>query len=284
MATPTGPSKKPPLTIKIDLKRIKEQSEATDSVDSLASDEDVSVGDEEDGSLRIDWEGENSNSMDIDIIQQDDNDEEVDVDANESEEEQWLVALEKGEVDNRGYLPSKDKKENLTARQKALLDGADTGLMELPMFSRKKPETEEMLLKKSERNRKRKLRAAQRREEVKAETIQRLLQKQPVKKKEEEKVMQRTAGPYIRYSNGVKGIALLYPEGVSYPLEQKKLPVVPTPQYCCVKGCSQLKKYSHSKSHLPLCSLECYRKVHQSSSSSLKNVVKSKYLSTIKTI
>ena len=39
-------------------------------------------------------------------------------------------------------------------------------------------------------------------------------------------VMQRTAGPYIRYSNGVKGIALLYPEGVSYPLEQKKLPVV----------------------------------------------------------
>ena len=32
-------------------------SEATDSVDSLASDEDVSVGDEEDGSLRIDWEG-----------------------------------------------------------------------------------------------------------------------------------------------------------------------------------------------------------------------------------
>ena len=37
--------------------------------------------------------------------------------ANESDEEQWLLALEKGEVDRRGYLPSKDKKGNLTARQ-----------------------------------------------------------------------------------------------------------------------------------------------------------------------
>ena len=37
--------------------------------------------------------------------------------ANESDEEQWLLALEKGEVDRRGYLPTKDKKGNLTARQ-----------------------------------------------------------------------------------------------------------------------------------------------------------------------
>ena len=32
-------------------------SEATDSIDSLASDEEVSVGDEEEAGLRIDWDG-----------------------------------------------------------------------------------------------------------------------------------------------------------------------------------------------------------------------------------
>ena len=31
---------------------------------------------------------------------------------------------------------------------------------------------------------------------------------------------------------------------------------------CCVKGCKNRKKYSHSQLKLPLCSLECYKKLN----------------------
>ncbi len=38
-------------------------------------------------------------------------------DREENEEEAWLVALEAGEVDERGYLPQKVDVSSMTARQ-----------------------------------------------------------------------------------------------------------------------------------------------------------------------
>ena len=32
---------------------------------------------------------------------------------------------------------------------------------------------------------------------------------------------------------------------------------------CAVEGCDNMKRYSCSKTNLPLCSLECYKKVQQ---------------------
>ena len=71
----------------------------------------------------------------------------VPVEASEGEEEAWLVAMEKGELDERGYIPQRPG-ATLTARQvvtpshlpyiwcclqRAMLGSTDEQLLELPV-------------------------------------------------------------------------------------------------------------------------------------------------------
>uniref|UniRef100_A0A4W3GYZ4 INO80 complex subunit B n=1 Tax=Callorhinchus milii TaxID=7868 RepID=A0A4W3GYZ4_CALMI len=179
----------------------------------------------------------------------------------EDEEQRWLDALEKGELDDNGELKKEVDETLLTARQRALLNKQQSQpLLELPMGYKAKEMTEEMMVKRAERARKRRLQAAKKAEESKNQTIERLTKTNKAKVKTlREKRTKRTHYPMIRYSNNLGGITVAFPPGCSAPLPGIPRPV-PKPITCGVDGCSNLKKYSCSKSGLPLCSIGCYKK------------------------
>jgi INO80 complex subunit B len=179
-------------------------------------------------------------------------------------EEAWLVAMEKGQLDETGYLPQRAG-TSLTARQRAMLGSADGQLMELPVGKAVKEMTEEMVLKKTEKNRKRRVAAQRRKERRKAETVRRLLEKQS-KKKEEAKlsVGEKPAMAYLHYVSSQHSTTLSIPHGVDFPLTSQPAKLLHRgQQLCAVEGCSCPRRYRDSTTLLPLCSLECYKTLHQ---------------------
>lgn len=185
----------------------------------------------------------------------------------DDDEEAWLEALEAGELNEHGELKKEKDVNLLTARQKALLQvKADNqqALWELPHPS--KPSeliTEEMMKKRALRAQRRRDQAQKKDLENKKQTIERLLKKQEVKTKSHKsgKPKKKTEGaPQIHYVNSLTSISLSYPEGMDFPLVQSKSIAPPKPVRCGVEGCKNLKKYSCSKTGVPLCSLECYKK------------------------
>lgn len=177
-----------PLSLKIKLgqgpstrRSIREDTPELDNIDDLEEDEEPLVIDQEQ------WQGDSEEETPLVIDDEMEVSQPNQLSDNESDEGEWLKALEDGEVDERGYLPKKKGQGNLTARQKAMQ--GDNGnmaeeLQELPVARKSKEVTEEMLLKRSERNKRRKLLADKRKEKTKVETVQRLLQKQSAKKKD----------------------------------------------------------------------------------------------------
>ncbi|XP_067839025.1 INO80 complex subunit B [Heptranchias perlo] len=179
----------------------------------------------------------------------------------QDEEQRWLDALEKGELDDNGELKKEINESLLTARQRALLHKQQSQpLLELPMGYKVKEMTEEMMVKRAERARKRRLQAAKKAEDSKNQTIERLTKTNKAKVKTlREKRTKRMHYPMIRYSNNAVGITVSFPHGCPAPVPAASQSV-PTPITCGVEGCSNFKKYSCSKTGLPLCSLECYKK------------------------
>ncbi|XP_005807294.1 INO80 complex subunit B isoform X1 [Xiphophorus maculatus] len=178
------------------------------------------------------------------------------------EEERWLDALEKGELDDNGELKKEIDESLLTARQKALLHKQQSQpLLELPMGYKEKEMTAEMMQKREERARKRRLQAAKKAEENKNQTIERLTKtsKAKIKSLKERKSKQNQC-PMVRYSDSARGIAISFPAGVPTPVPAPPPPPPAAPVNCGVAGCTNFKKYSCSKTGVPLCSLECYRK------------------------
>ena len=185
----------------------------------------------------------------------------------DDDEEKWLEALEKGDLDDGGRLKKEQNKGMMTARQRALKGEALEGendLKELPMYSEKSLEqNEEAERKKKLRARKRKQQMDRQIEEDKATTIDKLLRKgQQKEKKDKWGAKHVIDGPHVRYINNSQGISLSYSGDVNYPLPNisKPLPTI-TQVYCSVDGCSNIKKYSCSKTKLPVCSLTCYKAV-----------------------
>ncbi|XP_072353594.1 INO80 complex subunit B isoform X1 [Scyliorhinus torazame] len=179
----------------------------------------------------------------------------------QDEEQRWLDALEKGELDDNGELKKEINESLLTARQRALLHKQQSQpLLELPMGYKAKEMTEEMMVKRAERARKRRLQAAKKAEDSKNQTIERLTKTNKAKVKTlRERRTKRVHYPMIRYSNNAIGITVSFPHGCAVPLPAISQPV-PTPVTCGIEGCSNFKKYSCSKTGLPLCSFECYKK------------------------
>ncbi|KPP59390.1 INO80 complex subunit B-like [Scleropages formosus] len=177
------------------------------------------------------------------------------------EEERWLDALEKGELDDNGELKKEIDESLLTARQKALLHKQQSQpLLELPMGYKEKAMTEEMMQKREERARKRRLQAAKKAEENKNQTIERLTKTSKTKiKSMRERRSRQALCPMIRYSDSFQGATISFPVGVATPAAAASQPP-PVPVSCGVAGCCKLKRYSCSKTGMPLCSLECYRK------------------------
>ncbi|XP_069061756.1 INO80 complex subunit B isoform X2 [Pleurodeles waltl] len=182
----------------------------------------------------------------------------------EDEEERWLEALEKGELDDNGELKKEVDESLLTARQKALLQKQQSlppPVPEAPVVFKPMEMTQEMLVKREERARKRRLQAAKKAEENKNQTIERLTKTNKAKVKTmRERRSRQALCPMIRFSNTVEQIAVSFPLGVPCPVPSAPLSAPPAPVLCGVSGCTSAKKYSCSKTGVPLCSLECYRK------------------------
>ncbi|NXY88279.1 IN80B protein, partial [Alcedo cyanopectus] len=182
----------------------------------------------------------------------------------EEEEERWLDALEKGELDDNGELKKEVDESLLTARQKALLHKQQSQpLLELPMGYKAKEVTEEMLVKREERARKRRLQAAKKAEENKNQTIERLTKTSKAKVKTlRERRAKQPPCPVVRYCNAAEHISLSFPPGTGPPLLPAPAgpPTVPPARLCAVDGCPNPRRYCCSRTGRPLCSLACYRR------------------------
>ncbi|XP_078448990.1 INO80 complex subunit B-like [Lampetra planeri] len=192
----------------------------------------------------------------------------------DEEEKRWLDALERGELDDNGELKKEVDESLLTPRQRALLhrDAAPTQpLLELPMGYKEKEMTAEMLMKRAERARTRRLQAARKAEESRKQTIERLTKTGRAKSGGKAGGRVGALGrrwpmaPTVRYSSSAsEGTTVSFPPG--FPLPALLGPAPPPPPApsqaldCGVPGCTNRKRYSCAKTGVPLCSLECYRK------------------------
>ncbi|XP_054706448.1 INO80 complex subunit B-like [Uloborus diversus] len=180
------------------------------------------------------------------------------------EEEAWLAALEAGRLEEVDDELRRMKDPNLmTARQRSLLESKAQKEKEevVPVVTETKVLSEEMIQKKIIKAKKRKEQAEEKREKDKKQTIERLLKKSDTKLKVTKKIVKKVDVPKIKYVNSeLKGRSLSFPIGIPFPIKAQTGKDPPTPIYCGVKGCENQKKYNCSKTGVPLCSLECYKK------------------------
>lgn len=195
-------------------------------------------------------------------------------DDTDSEEERWLDAIESGKLEEVDDELKRMKNPRLmTARQRAMLekekrsDGADDAfpvipaepLLSLPSGFKEKVVTKEMLAKKAMKTQKRREQAQEKREEDKKKTVDRLLKKQDSKVAKISRVKSsKKEIPMYSYVNNQDMVALSVPVAFPFPMETQCEREKPAVKLCGVPGCSNQKKYSCSKTGVPLCSLECY--------------------------
>ncbi|CAH2299083.1 INO80 complex subunit B [Pelobates cultripes] len=182
----------------------------------------------------------------------------------QDEETRWLDALERGELDVNGDLKRETDETLLTARQKALLQKQQAQSLPIfppVMFPPRQELSEEMLVKREEKARKRRLQAAKKAEESKKQTIERLTKtsKSRGAKPPRERRGRQPPCPTIRYQHTAEAIMISYPLAVPGPIPAEPRVALPAPTLCRVPGCGNPKKYCCSRTLAPLCSLECYR-------------------------
>ncbi|KAJ0180606.1 hypothetical protein K1T71_004010 [Dendrolimus kikuchii] len=190
-----------------------------------------------------------------------------------SEEERWLDAIKSGkleEVDEElKKIKPKDPKM-MTARQRAMYErGTDKEtslggevLLALPSGYKEKVMTAEAIQKAALKSQKRKQMADEKREKDKKKTMDRLLKKQEsknLKNMQKGKPIKKLE-PMIIYKNNNNEISLSLPVGIPFPLQTKYPVEAPKPMKCGINECENIKKYNCSKTGIPLCSLECYKK------------------------
>lgn len=180
------------------------------------------------------------------------------------DDDAWLEALEAGRLEEVDEELRRMKDPNLmTARQRSLLESKAQKEKEevTPVVTETKVLSEEMIQQKMIQAKKRKKLAEEKKEKDKKQTIERLLKKSDTKPKGAKKVIKKADVPKIKYiDNEFKGRSLSFPAGFNYPLKAQTAKEPPPVVLCGVKGCENRKKYSCSKTGVPLCSLECYKK------------------------
>jgi len=179
------------------------------------------------------------------------------------DDDAWLEALEAGRLEEVDEELRRMKDPNLmTARQRSLLESkAQKEKEEVAPVVETKVLSEEMIQHKMMQAKKRKKLAEEKKEKDKKQTIERLLKKPDAKPKNSKKVIKKADVPKIKYiDNEFKGRSLSFPAGFNYPLKAQNAKDPPPAVFCGVKGCENKKKYSCSKTGVPLCSLECYKK------------------------
>lgn len=186
-----------------------------------------------------------------------------------SEEERWLDAIESGKLeevdDELKKIKPKDPKL-MTARQRAMFERkTDTEpnpgveqLMSLPTGYKEKVMTAEAIQKAALKSLKRKQLADEKREKDKKKTMERLLKKQESKISKGKGKAKRQV-PLVTYRLTINGCSISLPPGEDFFITSSKSKEIPPPIYCAIGTCKNLKRYSCSKTNVPLCSLECYK-------------------------
>jgi len=195
-----------------------------------------------------------------------------------SEEEAWLNALESGKLEEVDEELKKIRNPKLmTVRQRALLErkgelnneeNFKEELVALPTGYKETPMTEELLQKKALKSQRRREVAAQKREKEKKRTIDRLLLKRESKNNKvgsgntNTSTNNTTTVPFSYFSWKQTADQECYfsiPVNVESPYTTQVTRKVPETVYCGIEGCTNPKRYSCSKTALPLCSLKCYQ-------------------------
>lgn len=186
-----------------------------------------------------------------------------------SEEERWLDAIESGKLEQVDDELKKIKDPKLmTARQRAMYErsiekdpspGGDV-LLALPTGYKEKVMTAEALEKAQLKSQKRKQLADEKREKDKRKTMDRLLKKQESKvtKVAKNRIVKVTV-PVISYYESIEnGATLSYPINFEFPM-QPQIERKPPAAILCAICNDNRKRYSCSKTNVPLCSFKCYK-------------------------
>lgn len=186
-----------------------------------------------------------------------------------------------------------DKKEApLTARQRAMQSCKDVdsevgaNLIEfpegLPQTSQRKRKEKlsevEQQLKKAEAAQRRKMQVEKAANEIQAEAIKKILGQDSLRKKREDKLRKQRdemaqekaasammlASNSVRWVMGPSGTVVSFSENTGLPSIFNSGPCryPPPREKCAGPLCNNTYKYRDSKSKLPLCSLQCYRAIH----------------------
>lgn len=177
----------------------------------------------------------------------------------------------------------------MTSRQRARYMAASQGDLDLsaahealPASKKKAALSEEELLKRAEKTRRRQLQRDQKLEEHKQATIQRLLQKQGARSKKMKQEQEGFGGgdradgqvegqqprktallessPGYRYTDSAEGTRLLITDEAAFKSVFK--PSIRTAllgPLCAAAGCSAPRRYTHPTLGKPACSLKCYK-------------------------
>ncbi|XP_016470168.1 uncharacterized protein LOC107792467 [Nicotiana tabacum] len=180
----------------------------------------------------------------------------------------------------------------LTTRQRALLSSKDStassvsqiefpdGLPPAPPRKQKEKLTDvEQQLKKAEAAQKRRMQNEKAARESEAEAIRKILGQDSNRKKREDKIKKRQeelaqekaakeqmlAKSTIRVVMGPTGTVVTFPEDMGLPhfFDSKPCSYPPPREQCAGPSCMNPYKYRDSKTNLPLCSLQCYKAIHE---------------------
>lgn len=177
----------------------------------------------------------------------------------------------------------------LTTRQRALLSSKDSsasqiefpnGLPPAPPRKQKEKLTDvEQQLKKAEAAQKRRMQNEKAARESEAEAIRKILGQDSNRKKREDKMKKRQeelaqekaakeqmlAKSTVRVVMGPTGTVVTFPEDMGLPqiFDSKPSSYPPPRERCAGPCCVNPYKYRDSKTKLPLCSLECFKAIHE---------------------
>ncbi|KAK1318548.1 hypothetical protein QJS10_CPB04g00991 [Acorus calamus] len=189
-------------------------------------------------------------------------------------------------------VPVVKSETSLTTRQRALQSGKDgppTSLIEFPnglppappRKQKEKLSEVEQQLKKAEAAQRRKIQVEKAARESEAEAIRKILGQDSSRKKREDKMRKRRdelaqeksengmmlASDTVRWVSGPSGTVVTFATDVGLPniFDSKPCSYPPPREKCAGPSCTNTYRYRDSKSKLPLCSLQCYKAIHEES-------------------
>ncbi|KAL3843539.1 hypothetical protein ACJIZ3_000942 [Penstemon smallii] len=217
----------------------------------------------------------------------------------ESEEIDYMEEEESasdGEIEPKNSRPRDEisnRESSITTRRRAIQTGRDNslgliqfpdGLPPAPPRKQKEQLSEvEQQLKRAEAAQRRRMQNEKAARQSQDEAIRKILGQDSSRKKREDKIKKRqeelaqernanaaTVAPdVVRWVMGPSGTIVTFPNEIGLPsiFEPKACSYPPPREKCAGPSCTNVYKYRDSKSNLPLCSLLCYKAIHEKTQS-----------------